>query len=328
MLQITRYRPEDYTDALIARLQPLREAMHAERDPDDPPPTPEGLKRQLAGIPAHIGFEVWLASLPGGEVVGTAHLRTFEMDGRRHLASGGVSVLPTHRRKGLGRRLLSVIRARETGRTTLTLESLGRIPAGGAFLTALGAAPGLIERESRLNLSTLDQSQLEAWSVAPSGFSPVWWDDRCPDERLESAVELARIFNDIPVGALDMGNFQLTPELLRAEEASRQQKKTRRWTLAVQEDASGRLVGLTELDFNPERSAQANQQFTGVESAYRGKGLGLYLKATMLKRLLSERPEVRHIATGNAVQNQSMRKINDALGFHLHDELTVWQLSL
>ncbi len=330
MLQITRYRPEDYTDALIARLQPLREAMHAERDPDDPPPTPEGLRLQLAGIPAHIRPESWVASLPGGVVVGTARLVTFDMDGRRHLAPGGVSVLPSHRRKGLGRRLLSVIRARarELGRTTLTLDSHGRIPAGAAFLTALGAAPGLTERESRLTLSTLNLDQLAPWCVAPSGFSPVWWDDCCPDERLENAVELTRIFNDIPVGDLDLGQFLLTPELLRAEEDSRQQRKITRWTLAVQDDATGRLVGLTELNFDSQRPAQASQQITGVESAYRGKGLGLYLKATMLQRLLSERPEVKYIATENAVQNQSMRKINDALGFQLHDELTVWQLNL
>jgi mycothiol synthase len=330
MIRITRYCPEDYTDALILRLQPFREAMHAERAPDEPIPTPEGLRLQLAGIPAHIQVENWTASRPGGEIVGTARLAMFDMDGRRHLANGGVSILPTHRRKGLGRRLFSVIhaRARERGRTTLTLESHGRMPAGAAFLTAIGAAPGLTERESRLYLSTLDLDQLAPWCVPPPGFSPVWWDDRCPDERLADAVELTRLFNDIPVGDLNLGQFQLTQELLRTEEDSLKRRRIARWTLAVQDDASGRLVGLTALNFDSQRPASADQQITGVEAAFRGKGLGLFLKAAMLQRVLAERPEVLYIATENAVQNLSMRKINDALGFQLHDELTIWQVNL
>jgi RimJ/RimL family protein N-acetyltransferase len=52
-----------------------------------------------------------------------------------------------------------------------------------------------------------------------------------------------------------------------------------------------------------------------VDPTHRGHGLGLWMKATMLQRVLAVRPEVTSIETGNADVNEHMLRINRRLGF-------------
>jgi GNAT superfamily N-acetyltransferase len=54
---------------------------------------------------------------------------------------------------------------------------------------------------------------------------------------------------------------------------------------------------------------------TAVDPTHRNKGLGRWLKAAMLQRLLDERPEVANVDTWNAGSNEPMLAINVALGF-------------
>jgi RimJ/RimL family protein N-acetyltransferase len=330
MVRIKRYGQSDYTRAVIETLQPFREALHAEKSPDEPGPTLESLERKLRGIPAHQRIETWIATLPDGTVVGTAVLVMFETEGQKHLADGRVEVHPSYRRKGLGRRLYSLMGAfaRDHGRQTLVGTSRSRLPSGAAFMSAIHARPGLTEQVVRLELATLDREQLSRWAAPLEGFSAVQWASSCPDELLENYAQLTQLFNDIPVGEINLGDHTRTPELLREEEEARQRAGVERWTLAARDEATGNLVGLTELYFREDRPEKAHQGITGVEVAHRGHGLGRWLKASMLLKLLEEKPAVRYVETENALQNEAMRHINDALGFRLHEEQTVWQLEL
>jgi GNAT superfamily N-acetyltransferase len=64
---------------------------------------------------------------------------------------------------------------------------------------------------------------------------------------------------------------------------------------------------------------------TAVVPEHRGRGFGLWVKADMLVRLRTERPDVTALLTGNSSTNAHMLRINDRLGYRPWTELHSWQ---
>ena len=85
-------------------------------------------------------------------------------------------------------------------------------------------------------------------------------------------------------------------------------------------------MGLTEVIWSLNRPHILNQGFTAVYPDYRNKGLGRWLKAEMITKILNERPEVQFIRTGNANSNAPMLKINNEMGFQAYYASTIWQI--
>jgi GNAT superfamily N-acetyltransferase len=67
---------------------------------------------------------------------------------------------------------------------------------------------------------------------------------------------------------------------------------------------------------------------TAVYPEYRNKGLGRWLKAAMLDKVLKGRPQVKFVRTGNADSNAAMLKINNELGFRPYLANTLWQVEI
>lgn len=97
-----------------------------------------------------------------------------------------------------------------------------------------------------------------------------------------------------------------------------------RWTVFVRA-AAGQCVGGTEVTFEPSDRSVVFQQNTGIDPAHRRLGLAKWAKATVLKRIRYERPDVRRVRTGNAFSNAPMLAINNALGFKVVSTCTDWQ---
>ena len=142
------------------------------------------------------------------------------------------------------------------------------------------------------------------------------YDGRCPTD------ELARDFIARPRGderrPAPGGRWRSRTsrvEELRAVEAASAAAHQDWWNVGVRHDATGELVGLTELYLPANRPWMAFQGDTGVRPDHRGHGLGAWMKAVNHLRLADERPDVEWVQTWNAESNEPMLRINRALGF-------------
>lgn len=241
-------------------------------------------------------------------------------------------VLPEWRRRGIGGALLErfVDIARGEGRAILQggayhlpggegpqltpPTGFGAVPAEDEtvrFVTARGFRLAQVDRISRLELPSG-----AARPTAPGGYELLLWDGSTPDEHLDDmAVLHARMSTDPPLGDVDWTPEQWDAERVRENDARRGQDGRLWLTAAVRHEASGRLVGFTDLSVPPETHRPVMQMDTIVMAEHRGHRLGMLLKLANLHALDSAAPGRPAIYTWNAEENRHMLSVNESVGF-------------
>ena len=87
-------------------------------------------------------------------------------------------------------------------------------------------------------------------------------------------------------------------------------------------------MGHTAVHVNTHRPAASWQWDTVVLTAHRGRGIARWLKAAMWQYLRESEPEVTHLRTENAIDNDPMLSINQAMGFVPTNRFGGWQADL
>lgn len=326
-----RARPEEY-----AALAVLLDRLHGERDPDDPLVPLEERIRRWQTIPPHVVQQNWTVAHPErpGEIIAYAQLTFQRVEHNRHAADFSIGVAPEFRRRGLGSRLLTplVAAAEPEGRTLLLTATHSTVPEGEPFMRRLGATMGLPLHINQLDVRDVDRELLRRWQERAreraSGFELVVWEGRVPDEHVKAFVELQGAMNLAPRGDLRLEDFHVTPERFRLHEQAEGARGDRRWRIAARERSNRALVGYTEVIWHPNRPELLQQGDTAVMPAHQNRGLGRWLKAAMLEKVVRERPEVRFVRTGNAYVNEPMLKINQELGFRPYRSIYIWQIEV
>ncbi|MFQ5592604.1 MAG: GNAT family N-acetyltransferase [Anaerolineae bacterium] len=335
VLHTRGFDPEQASASELAALHVFLNRISAEQWPDDPPRSLDETVRRLRSVPPFIDWRMWVVwSADERKILAQAQVMTWNVGSNEHLADFYVAVLPEMRRRGIAKGLLGLISqsALERNRRLLLAATDSDVPAGMAFMERIGARSGLVERISQLDLAGLDSSLLDEWPARAQeragGFELGLWEGPYPDAEIEAIAKMRDVMNTAPREDLDVEDFESTPERMRQVESTLAQREIERWTMYARHVESGELAGYTEVLWNPNQPELLLQDDTAVDPRYRDRGLGRWLKAAMLKKVLRDRPTVKRVRTGNAGSNAPMLRINHELGFKLYKSITVWQVGV
>lgn len=319
------------TDQQFATLNDLRNAVMAVATPDDPPNTVENTRMQLQNIPPVFEFHGWVA-WDGDRAVGFANAVVPRMETNQHLIQMDISVAPESRRDGLATAFLPAIveLARRENRRMVMANTWSTIPAGERFMEALGGNVGLSMRRNDLLVADLDRPLLRRWidraRERAGAYDIVEFTGPYPEAELGRISEMQKAINGMPTDTLDVEDFEFTPDHLKQMDESMVAQGGDRWSLVAREKLTGAYVGWTDMTFNPRKPKLADVGGTAVYPEHQNHGLGRWLKAAILDKLLREKPEVERVRTGNAHSNAPMLKINDELGFKPALTMNLWQV--
>ncbi|PRY40367.1 GNAT family N-acetyltransferase [Umezawaea tangerina] len=253
----------------------------------------------------------WVARR-SGEVIAVA-FAYFPDGGNEHVALVDVTVHPKARRQGIGTALLEAVLPGLRGRRVV--EGL-QVVAGGAgerWAHALGFRTVNATVMQELRIADVDAAR---WDVdVPEGYRLETWSGAAPDHVVESYVRSKAAMHDAPTGSAAFHHPEWTVERVRrTEEELRRSGRDHRVVVAVHE-ATGEVAGFTELRLPVPPNREAVQQDTGVHAEHRGHGLGLCVKARMLRDLVADDLAVDSVITSTNADNEHMVAVNLALGY-------------
>lgn len=332
--QILPFNPQTASDTdwqFISSLTNLRSSIVL---PEDPPQTIEYIKQNWLSTPPVITEYHWLAWSTGGALIGRGEVDFFNMEENQHIGQVFIFVHPDWRRRGIGSQLLALIadEALAKNRRLLLGNLFERDPDGQLFAQKVGAEIGLAAHTNELKLAEVDRSLVRSWinraHERANDYILEFWDGPYPEEDIDRASVMVGAMNQVPTGDLDIEHFKYTPQLIRQIEEMLFTQGIVRWTFVARHKPTGDLVGYTDIFWQPNKPHIAHIDATGVLEHHRNHGLGRWLKAAMIEKILEEKPEVLLIRTGNADMNAPMLKINNELGFKPSQANSVVQISV
>lgn len=311
---VARWDPAVASGSELADYHALTVAAFAIDRPDAPLPSYEATTARLRTPLTHVvGQDLW-AARRGGRILGVAILQTREGD-NDHLCVADLRVHPEVRRQGMGtallRRVLPELRAADLRRVAGEGVTVGG--AGQAWARALG-----FSEVNGYVLQVLDIGRHDPgrWELpAPAGYHSRRWTLTAPDDLLDSYAWAHNAMSDAPAGDSSIRFSRWTAAVVRDAEALARERGVERRVAVAVHAATGEVAGFTETEIYPAQPEQVFQQDTAVLPAYRGHGLGRWLKAAMMGWLLEDRPGLERVVTSTAAGNAHMIRINEELGY-------------
>jgi mycothiol synthase len=334
MPDLKRFDPDTATEFDFQARHKYLNLRRQEHMPDEPPMS---LKASVKNAKSRKlfekeKFEVWHL-WEENDIIAELFIEVGFHDENRHLIQAEIEVLAPYRRRGYAKGLLPKVieMAEQYERTLVISPTISTVPAGQVFAERLGATKGMETHTNQLILADLNPSLLTSWieaaQTSAKDFELGLWGDTYPEEEIHEIAKLIEVMNTQPRDDLEIEDWKVKPEVLRQGEAYNKARGLERWVLYARHK-SGELAGFTATYWDPENPENLGQGDTGVLPDYRGHGLGKWLKAAMIQKVLLERPIVKRIRTGNADSNAAMLAINHALGFKPYIAGTVWQIEI
>ncbi|WNI15206.1 GNAT family N-acetyltransferase [Actinacidiphila sp. ITFR-21] len=299
--------------------------------PGEPVPSEDALRAHLTTGSSAFRQVLWLVRGGGSgvEPLAVATQRLFTAPGRRHLAEVDLTVHPAHRRMGTGSRLLATVTeaAAGAGCRTVVIEA-GAGTSGESFLRTRGFLAAARLTWLRLLLDDVPEAVRKLPELPHAGYRLTSWEGVVPESLAASLAHAKQAVADTPVGTLDCGPAEWDEDRVCEAAQVVARRGERLLTVAALAEADGSVAGYTELVLPADASGIARQYETAALPAHRGHGLGLWMKAEMLRLARAEHPEITEIKTDNADDNRHMLALNSALGFRPLRRTVLYQLRL
>lgn len=294
----------DPADGELDAWHTLVAVAHTHDHPDEPPPEPDQTVGRLLG-----GERRRLWAMPYGDGFGAVASLTLPGDAAVRAGEIEIHVHPGLRRRGVGTRLLgSAARAlRADRRATAIAQALAGTPAV-PFLESRGFGCVLTTRGLVLRTDEALPRAAGYAALDPAGYRLIRWTGVVPDRLAAAFARAKRAMADH-----DEGESAWTPDRVRETAEQVAKRGDELYTVAALHGTV--LTGFTEIVVPGDDPARAFQYDTAVVPEHRGRRLGLWMKAAMLRWLAEERPEIMEIETDNADDNEHMLAVNEALGF-------------
>jgi GNAT superfamily N-acetyltransferase len=338
-IEIMEFNPLLATKDEWLRFHEFRRKRSLEVNPNDPISDNESAENSLKANIQNPETEVKMFSIIDTTInkqigdAGYAIIRETSpsYEGTKHLVQFDIHLLKKYQGMGIGRRMLKNLYEFTISKNKSILVTSSDNDNGKAFLKRIGAQMALSGVDNRLNLEEVDWKMVEKWEKDGRKRNPdvkIDFYKTIPDAIIEEYCNIyTEVTNQQPLGELDVGAIIFTPESYRNLEKMFADLN-RTWITLVTTEPTGKISGLTEIRYNPNREIFVSQLMTGVKQEYRGRGLGKWLKAKMMLKIRDEFPQVKIITTGNANSNAPMLSINDRLGFKVYKETESAQITI
>jgi len=258
------------------------------------------------------------------DLVGVATLYTFLLDNTDKVWMQ-LAVDPPARRQGHGRALLQHVEevATTDGRTVLMTDTklpFEQVADHGyrRFVESAGYEFSNIEVCRYLRLP-VDEELLQSWSDEAAERHPgiviETFVDDVPEDLVPSlCILLGQLAVDAPTGAVDFEEGAMTPARFEERrQAVRAMGRTVHETLAITPERL--VVAQSTLAVPLDGGTDVWQWGTFVHREYRGRRLGLAVKAANLRSVQITHPTMKRVVTQNGETNDHMVSINELMGF-------------
>lgn len=261
-----------------------------------------------------LGRAVRRAAFADGRLAAVLTVRFPEHE-NTHLVLGQLVVDPGQRCRGIGARMLTDLHAQAHDHGRTVIECWG-VRGGGPGAPWARARGFRVAHAMQVQELPIDETDAAVWDrTPPSGYRLVRWAGHCPDEVVGSFAAARAAIADAPEGELDYRAPRWTAERVREAEAEMRDRGVEQRFVAAVHEPSGAVTAITELHLHPHRHDRVYQGDTAVLPAHRGRGLGVCVKAAMMRWLVADVPGARCVLTQTATNNTYMLAVNHAVGY-------------
>lgn len=315
-----------------------RRQIHLQDSPDEPIEDDNTFEEQIKGQLGMLGIEAFTYLIREEEkLIGLFFFYFYNEKApayktNENIAMFQIEMLKKYRRRGVGTRAIKILVDICEKNNKFIFIVGSHVPDTNKFFDAIGAIIAQRNEENKLKLTEIDWEMIDQWIAEGQQINPktkiITLKGPIPDEYFDNFL---KTFNETanlqPKDDLAMGDISITKEDYRKIEQSDIKGNILIFTiLTVEED--GEVSGLTQLRKIPGKEKLLSQNLTGVPIKYRGRKLGKWVKAMMLKYVKDNYPDTEAIRTGNANSNAAMLHINQKLGFKKYKEDVLAQVTL